>query len=515
MSVMIFSLWNEALRLLIRMCLAMPNSQKPYLEKEIFNNFDVLAVSFAYASSLKKISQMTIDLFLILFKALFCKEGRREFTERTLSSTLDSHCSSLAVFKQDPKLPSSWDVNIGDHVALGEYMSTLLISMSSSFSVSTPGRKAVISSLSALFVVSTSAKISAIGHGFLESVIEDIKDIHVKLNLASLKLSKDDNQNKTEKMLMNELACIFDLLRNLVHANNEAKNVAAQSGLLTSIHKMWSWCMVEKALKLSLLEFLTAVTCSCTKAQEFVCHGSTSSGRPSQEDNSLFQSIMKLLIKLHKDAMAPTGIIEKSLKVAFFLLTNLATLSDCRSLIWKCNFLQHFKSSQVGQSANKKQKVASKVSTALWIQFILVLSFSADGANAVLKVDGMLPTLIAFASEDGHRERQRSLLILRNLLFFPANKPSLVTNGQLVACLLKAIDTKSIWSKSIVVSCFASLLHNCHKAKVALKKTRLLGKLQLLSEEVFAGKIVAIDGDKKGYEQLKMALKKTIDSLTC
>jgi len=53
------------------------------------------------------------------------------------------------------------------------------------------------------------------------------------------------------------------------------------------------------------------------------------------------------------------------------------------------------------------------------------------------------------------------------------------------------------------------------KAKVALKKTRLLGKLQLLSEEVFAGKIVAIDGDKKGYEQLKMALKKTIDSLTC
>ena len=50
MSVMILSLWNEALRLLIRMCHAVTDSQKPNLEKEIFNlekeifnNFDVLA----------------------------------------------------------------------------------------------------------------------------------------------------------------------------------------------------------------------------------------------------------------------------------------------------------------------------------------------------------------------------------------------------------------------------------------------------------------------------------------
>ena len=38
--------------------------------------------------------------------------------------------------------------------------------------------------------------------------------------------------------------------------------------------------------------------------------------------------------------------------------------------------------------------------------------------------------------------------------------------GQLVDCLLKAIDIKSIWSKSIVVSCFASLVHNCHKVEL-------------------------------------------------
>lgn len=54
---------------------------------------------------------------------------------------------------------------------------------------------------------------------------------------------------------------------------------------------------------------------------------------------------------------------------------------------FQCNFLQNFKSCLVGQSANKKQKIASKILTALWIQFLLVLSFFADGTNAILKND--------------------------------------------------------------------------------------------------------------------------------
>ena len=78
-------------------------------------------------------------------------------------------------------------------------------------------------------------------------------------------------------------------------------------------------------------------------------------------------------------------------------------------------------------------------------------SYLKPCSNSFLNVTGMLPTLIAFASEDNHRERQKSLLILRNLLFFPAIKPSLITNGKcnsrqcltssvasLIACMLQA-----------------------------------------------------------------------------
>ena len=54
----------------------------------------------------------------------------------------------------------------------------------------------MMSTLSSLFVVSASAKVFALENGFLESIIEEIKDVHVKLNLASLQLEKDSGDKR-------------------------------------------------------------------------------------------------------------------------------------------------------------------------------------------------------------------------------------------------------------------------------------------------------------------------------
>ena len=70
-------------------------------------------------------------------------------------------------------------------------------------------------------------------------------------------------------------------------------------------------------------------------AQEIVCHGHSPSQKSSQDDSSLFPSILKLLVRSVKDCMAPTGKINASTKLAFQLVTNIAVLSDCRGLIWK------------------------------------------------------------------------------------------------------------------------------------------------------------------------------------
>ena len=81
----------------------------------------------------------------------------------------------------------------------------------------------------------------------------------------------------------------------------------------------------------------------------------------------------------------------------------------------------------------------------------------------------MLPTLIAFGLEESHRERAKALLILRNLLAFPANKPVLVTNGNsnlsrslllILLCLFRATAECFVTETSLCKN--NSILAICH-----------------------------------------------------
>eukprot|EP00112_Aurelia_sp_Birch-Aquarium-sp1_P008755 Seg1973.3 transcript_id=Seg1973.3/GoldUCD/mRNA.D3Y31 product=Rotatin protein_id=Seg1973.3/GoldUCD/D3Y31 len=506
----LFSLWNESLKTLIKMCTCSQNAQATTAEREIVKEVQFFAVAWQYSKVNGKVAQNTLTLLLTLMRSIFCREGRRNEDSRILYQTLETPCLLPDARKREEGSSGMQTTNLTQ----GQYLIWLLLELSNTSLASGPEHKLVVSTLSSLFVVSASAKIFALENGFLESILEEVKDIHVKLNLASLQLENDNGDKRKEKVLQLELAEIFDSLRNFMHDSVDIKEAAVKSNLTVSIQRMWSWCMIDKTLKVAVLELLVTFTAGCDKAQEILCYGGTTNQKTNQEDNALFQRIMKLIVRQHKDCMAPTGKIDASTRIVFQLVTNLAASSTCRCMIWKNNLYQHFGSSQVGQSANKKQKVASKIMTALWLQLLLVVSFYVDGSQMILKVNGVLPTLIAIASEEQHRERQKALLILRNLLFFPTNKPSLVTNDLLTSCLIKSLDTRSIWTRAIVVSCFASLLHNCHKAKVTLKRTKLLGKLHLMNEEIFTGKMLSFDGKTKGYDQLKVSLQTTLKILT-
>ena len=77
----------------------------------------------------------------------------------------------------------------------------------------------------------------------------------------------------------------------------------------------------------------------CISGQEIICHGGSANQKMNQEDNALFQSIMKLMVKQQKDCMAPTGKIDSSTRIVFQLVTNLASSSSCRCMIWKVRCL--------------------------------------------------------------------------------------------------------------------------------------------------------------------------------
>lgn len=82
----------------------------------------------------------------------------------------------------------------------------------------------------------------------------------------------------------------------------------------------------------------------------------------------------------------------------------------------------------------------------LWLNFLVSLSFSADGQQFFMKVESLLTTVIKLLDTfNGMTSiplniqteiQYLSLLILRNLSFNPANKSKLVSQCKCLNCVL-------------------------------------------------------------------------------
>eukprot|EP00794_Sanderia_malayensis_P019973 gene19973-21931_t len=503
----LFDVWQEALRLLHKLICKTKGLDQSAVELSLKEHLHLLICACPRTLQEGKSLSPTSRLFLVLLKNIMCREVKRDKQSGGLAITLDTPNDQLVLRQKDNTFGTNnrgiCKEQLGGKLSIGAYFCDILMELCDRFYTAKSDKREVVSTLSVLFAVSISAKSFAVEHGFLESVLEEIKDTHVKLNLASIQLDKDNRDKRKEKPLLLELAELFHMLRNLVYCSQDTKKVAVESGLVASVQKMWSWSMVDKTLKIAVLEFLVTLTANCKKAQHVMCSQASTKGATGEI--TLLPSILKLLTKAHRDAMSPNGKIDSSLRLSFQLITNVAVLPECRAFLWKNNIYQVFSSSQVGLNASRKQKTASKVLTALWIHFLLVVSFFSDGTNVILKVKGLLATLIDFASDDQHRERQRCLLILRNLLFFPTNKPTLLTNNFYLAFLN---PRSSYWLP------LKSTGFEINMAKVTLKRTKLLGKMQLMEEELLTGKALSTANNTQGYEELKIVVRKTLKLLS-
>ena len=105
-----------------------------------------------------------------------------------LNQTLEAPCLLQDARRREERSSGTQTTNF----TLGQYLTWLLLELSDISIVCGPERKSIVSTLSSLFVVSASAKVFALENGFLESIIEEMKDVHVKLNLSSLQLGNDN-----------------------------------------------------------------------------------------------------------------------------------------------------------------------------------------------------------------------------------------------------------------------------------------------------------------------------------
>nr|XP_015208916.1 PREDICTED: rotatin [Lepisosteus oculatus] len=320
-------------------------------------------------------------------------------------------------------------------------------------------KKVSASTLMALLASSPSAQQHALKAGFVESSVEQMKHIHAQLSLESLKPGKT-SQRKKEESSMKELKMILQLLRNCLYRCDECKTAATDSRLALVVHGLWPWLFLDDAAMEAALELLCVYTANCTAACRSLCWSSAAQNTLSRGPacSSLMHSVMKLASQ-----KAPESSSVQSL--AFALLANLAMSHDCKGVLQKSNFLQNCRSLSIPKPGSKS---ASPV-LHLWLKLLLNMSFGEDGQQIILKSNGALELLTEMSQYKPRNTKPVALLILHNLCFSSATKAKVLANDKAVRVLASCLESNRTEVKTIGASALWALLHNCQKAKVALK----------------------------------------------
>jgi len=339
--------------------------------------------------------------------------------------------------------------------------------------------------LSSLLALSHAAKSKALQAGLVETALEHIKHLHAQMNMNSLQLGKGPSWKRKEDPSMIELIKVLQLLRNFIHCSAPVKAACLECGIVDVLHKLWSWCTVEVPLLIEVLRLLSTLTAQFSKASAFIAGSSGVAGNVSravQSGSTFLHSLIKLSNKINSKLQNSSGSELDShlsvLKAVFNLLSNLALSAECRGVMWKTNFLQSFSSLKpLKSSAHLKHRSITRGVTLCWLNLLVNVTFFTDGQQGVVKTPGAVEVLLELSGAQNKQLQEKALLVLRNLCFHGASRPVLLVNEKLLSLLVDFTTDSSVYLRALCLSALCSLLHNCQKAKVSLKKTGILKKL--------------------------------------
>lgn len=250
------------------------------------------------------------------------------------------------------------------------------------------------------------------------------------------------------------------------------KAAALECQLAPVLHSLWPWLLMDDALMHGALQLLCVYTANFPAACSCLCWMNTgvTAVQPSQKSQTS-SSILHSILKIAAD---PTSYTSHTQQVLFDLLSNLSSAQDCKCIIQKNNFLQHFLCLSWPKGGNKSLSHLAN----LWLKFLWNLSLSSDGQLMIMKMKGSLEILLELTKYKQKVKFPMVLLILHNICFNPANKPKILSNDGIVAELCACLESDSPNTQRIGASALWALLHNYQKAKVALKSPLLKGKIE-------------------------------------
>ncbi|XP_050954183.1 rotatin isoform X4 [Labeo rohita] len=421
---------------------------------------------------------------------LFTEEAKR----RSGGHTEDQASSSLtAVLSSEP----------------GEVTCELLLEQYEKIPFQDPLKKMTAKALMSLLACSSSAQSYACKAGVIDSCVERMKHIYAELHLESVKPGKSAHRRKVENS-MRELKMILEILRNCLHQHNECKAVATELRLAVVLMALWPWFLLDDLAMTAVLELLCVYTANCTVACSALCSSSSSNSGSSGSvqavlsktavTNSLMHGVMKLASQV-----APDNSSIHSL--AFSLLANLAISRDCKGVLLKSNFLQHFLSLPMPKAGGRSSSPVTEP-LSLWLKLLLNMSFGEDGQQMILRLRGALELLVGLAQSKHSSFKPTILLILHNICFCSANKPKVLANDKAVELLVSCLGSSSSEIRTIGASALWALLHNNQKAKATLK----CPSIRLKVEEAYMS--ARKDEEQTSDKPLTVHLLKCLRNLT-
>ncbi|XP_060080267.1 rotatin-like [Ylistrum balloti] len=325
--------------------------------------------------------------------------------------------------------------------------------------------------LRTLLAISSSAKAKALQLGLVESVIDHVKQTHNKLNMESLQPGKP-NTKKKEDPLMSDLVLTFDLLRNFIFQNLEAKMACYYSGLHNILHRLWAWCQLDMAVMSSALSLLTTYIAHCPTATSSLAYTTTATSTGGQKTQQLSNnSLVHCLIRL----TGRDGIKDSVLRTLFSLLATLTLSSEGRNIVFKSNFLREFLS--LNPRKSKKTKHTQNMEL-FWLELLVNLSFSVEGQQMLLKTGDCVNLLLDFVEYGQGKVQECATLILRNMCCHSSNKPKLLACDKLLPHLLECLTSDNTQIQCVAASALWALVFNNQKAKVMMKNANVIPKLQ-------------------------------------
>nr|XP_055038257.1 rotatin isoform X4 [Misgurnus anguillicaudatus] len=387
----------------------------------------------------------------------------------------------------------------------GELMCEMLLEQYEKIPYQNPLKKVTAKGLMSLFACSPSAQSYACKAGVIDSCVERMKHIYTELHLESLKAGKNSHRRKQVENSMRELKMTLEILRNCLYRHNECKVVATELRLPAVLLALWPWVLLDDPTMTATLELLCVYTANYMAGCSALCSSSSGCCGPAQAGlsktavtNSLMHGVMRLA-----SPVAPDNSSIHSL--AFSLLANLALSKDCKGVLQKSNFLQHFLSLPMPKSGSRSQTVEL---LSLWLKLFLNMSFGEDGQQMILRLRGALEMLVELAQSKHFSSKPTILLILHNICFCSANKPKILANDKAVELLISCLSSTSLEIRTIGASAIWALLHNNQKAKSTLK----CPSIRLKVEEVYT--FARKDGEKSSDKPLNVYLLKCLRNLS-